>query len=156
MSRTPYSPFVLNATAPEPWKFGRAVWAAGGGPSTTGASDRAARRRTANRKAFVPPTDTDRGTVDRDATAGCFPDLLAGARGGHYAGFTIHSLRGRRGSPWRRPVGRLVRSRPGDLAGPRLRRRRTRPTAPPGAGRHPGPTRGGLRTAGQDGLRPDP
>jgi hypothetical protein len=23
MSRTPYSPFVLNATAPEPWKAGR-------------------------------------------------------------------------------------------------------------------------------------
>jgi hypothetical protein len=29
MSRTPYSPFVLNAIAPEPWKAGRWVLEAG-------------------------------------------------------------------------------------------------------------------------------
>ena len=29
MSRTPYSPFVLKATAPEPWKVGRRAAAIG-------------------------------------------------------------------------------------------------------------------------------
>jgi hypothetical protein len=36
MSRTPYSPFVLNATAPLPWKLGRVAVAVIVGSGTGG------------------------------------------------------------------------------------------------------------------------